>query len=330
VSGGPGASSLFPAGQEQQNHQPHWGVYADAASLPNAAGNVLVAGKFENLKVGHLAFSTADGATYQCSAVGTVGGGDATWTPTAASASVPDRRDHSVNGGACDQFTSPQPILRTNTTVNAVGGFNGGGTGNKAILGHWLSAPLPLGALLSVVLDYERLTPEVLAGQRLPSLLFVVELDPVGAMGFYSILTCGDETNPLNLGTYSTPAPGVRRISWTPGANFIQVVGDKGVGGAGFSPPSPTAGPDPIPTSEGPSPGPAPPPPGTSWTVRDYSIADLLVAYPNAQIVNAASGDGGLPKLTQTAGAMIALGDSGTVLQNAVRVVSWKINGSAV
>jgi hypothetical protein len=89
MSGGPGASSLFPSGQEQQNHQPHWGVYANAASLPNAAGNVLVAGKFENLAVGHLAYSTADAATYQCTSVGTVGGGDATWTPTAGGGGGP-------------------------------------------------------------------------------------------------------------------------------------------------------------------------------------------------------------------------------------------------
>lgn len=80
MSGGPGASALFPFGQEQQNHQPHWGVYADANSLPNAPGNVLVVGKFENLAVGHLAWSVAEGATYQCVSVGTAGGGDATWT----------------------------------------------------------------------------------------------------------------------------------------------------------------------------------------------------------------------------------------------------------
>lgn len=77
---------------------------------------------------------------------------------------VPDRRNHAVNGASVEDFTavagSAGPVLRTNTQVNAAGGFNGGGTGNKAMLGHWFTAPLPLGALASLQVDYEQLTPE--------------------------------------------------------------------------------------------------------------------------------------------------------------------------
>jgi hypothetical protein len=211
-----------------------------------------------------------------------------------------------------------------------VGAFNGGGNGNKAVLGHWLDSPLLLGSLDSVVLDYEHLTPEISSGQRLPTFVFLVEFEPISSPGVYSLLTCGDETNvALNIGTYSTPNPGVRRISWTQGANYIQVVGDKGVGGAGFPPPV-SGGPNPIPTAQGVSPGIIGPPPPTSWTIRDYAVADLVIAHPNAVILNASSGDGGLPKNTTTAGVMIAVGDSGTITQNAIRILAWSLNGISI
>jgi len=236
---------------------------------------------------------------------------------------VPNRRNHSVNGGACDDFTKTPCILRSNTTVNLLGGFNGGGLGNKGIVGHWLPAPVPLGAVASVELTYERLSPEIVGPVSLPYLNMVVEFDPVNFPGVLSIFSFGDEANVLNQGSYSTPAPGQRKITWTPGANFIQVVVDKGTF-PGNAPPTPTAGPLTIPTSQGPL------PPAATWNSRDYSIANLLIAYPLAQIVNGASGDGGLPKLTPTAGVMAMIGDSSSKLQNAIRVIAWKFNGADI
>jgi hypothetical protein len=89
VSGGsPGASTLFPYGQEIQQFQVHWGVYATAATLPNGAGNILVADKFVNLRVGHIADVTGVGL-YLCTVVGTAGGGDATWVSQAGGAVSP-------------------------------------------------------------------------------------------------------------------------------------------------------------------------------------------------------------------------------------------------
>lgn len=99
MSGSPGASSLFPAGQSSQQHQPHWGVYADENSLPNRPGNILVSGKWENLFVGQIAKTTTDSGLYVCESVGTAGGGDATW--------------QRIGGGAL-------PFTQTVETISAV------------------------------------------------------------------------------------------------------------------------------------------------------------------------------------------------------------------
>lgn len=57
----------------------NWGNFATSADLPNASGNPLGAGTFGILEIGDTAYSVADGARYTCTAVGTVGGGDAVW-----------------------------------------------------------------------------------------------------------------------------------------------------------------------------------------------------------------------------------------------------------
>jgi len=296
------------------------------ADLPNSAGSPYQFG-VPNVQRGDLAWVTV-GPTpglYLCIDP-TLGA--AIWVPAGTGGggggvTVPDRRDHSVNDGACDDFTKTPCILRTNTTLNLAGGYNGGGVGNKGIVGHWLSAPLLLSAVASVEFTYERLSPEIVGPVSLPYLNMVVEFDPVGSPGVLSIFSFGDESNVLNQGSYSTPALGQRKITWTPGANFIQVVVDKGTF-PGNAPPTPTAGPLTIPTSQGPL------PPAATWNSRDYSIANLLIAYPLARIVNGPSGDGGLPRLTPTAGIMAILGDSTCRLQNAVRVIAWSLNGANI
>jgi len=244
---------------------------------------------------------------------------------------VLNRRNHSVNDGLIDNWDRTMPVMLTNTTVNNVGGYNGGGTGNKAILGHWLPGPLvsgtpiPLGMILGLSYTIEQLTPE--AGQSvltIPYLNLLVELDPVGFPGSLSILVMGQFGVAINTGTFSSPGPNQHSMIWTPGANFASVVLDKGMGGASPGP-IPLFGPNPIPPAEGP-----PPPPNSTWSGRDYSIASILVAYPGARVVNGPTGDGGMPKLTDTSALMMIIGDSTFMKQNEVRVLSFKLNGAEV
>lgn len=234
--------------------------------------------------------------------------------------SVPNRRDHSVNGGAVDDFTKTPCILRTNTNVNNAGAFNGGGIGNKGILGHFLTAPLLLSALARVQLDYELLAPENGTGPlRVPYLNAIVEFDPAGAPGVYSVLVFGDPNSPpaLNLGVFSSLGGDKYRTVWT-AANYVSVVVFKGTLINSLAPGIPPATIPPDATV------------GAAWPNNSYSIPTLLAQYPNARIVNASSGDGGLPKNTITAGLLAILGDSGTVIQNAVRINAWLLNGSNI
>lgn len=235
---------------------------------------------------------------------------------------VPRRRDHSVNGGFVEYWNTTSPILRTNTDVNAPGAFNGGGIGNKAILGHFLDAPLPLGLLASLDYTTLALTPEVVGPPNIiPYFNLVVELDPIGDPGNLSILVGGDVNNPLNLGAYSTPAVDRHRTLWTPGANFLMCVLDKKL--CTFpNPPGPVI----VPTSQGGPQGPT----SATWQAHDYSIANILATYPNARIVNGSTLDGGMPKTTVTAGIMLIIGSSGGFTQNLVQLLEWKLNGVSI
>lgn len=69
-----------PPLQPRSQFERSWGNFASATALPNASGAPLSAPFFSILEVGDTAYSVADGATYTCTSVGTVGGGDAVWS----------------------------------------------------------------------------------------------------------------------------------------------------------------------------------------------------------------------------------------------------------
>lgn len=73
-----------PPQQTRSQFTPKWGNYA-SGSLPNQSGNPLGAPFFVVLEVGDLAYDTTEAELCVCTNVGTVGGGDATWTPVAPS-----------------------------------------------------------------------------------------------------------------------------------------------------------------------------------------------------------------------------------------------------
>ena len=233
---------------------------------------------------------------------------------------VPQRRDHSVNGASAENWRNPSPILRTNTDNNPAGSFTGGGLGNKAILGHFLAASMLLSAIASIEWEQESLTPEAVGPNTTPYGNLIVELDPIGAPGVYSILVFGDASSPLNLGTYTTPAPGVTKVVWTPATNFANVVVDKGMAILP-NPPGPVF----VPVAQ----GPAQSVPG-AWPGHAYRVSDILAVYPGARVVNANPADGGMPAATIVAGILLALGDSNNKIQNAVQIRNWKLNGVAI
>lgn len=233
-----------------------------------------------------------------------------------APADVPDRRDHSVNGAWVDGWNQTGSIFRTQTNTNPIGGYTGTGTGNKAILGHFLPAPLALAALAALSWTTTDLQPEGPAGSGIPVPYgnLVVELAP----GLVAILVVGDSPT---TGTFTPLSATQTRVDWTPGGNLVRVVNGKGM--ALFpNPPGPVFVPTTPPLPVQPS--------AAAWTGFAYAIADILAFYPGATILNVDPLDGGEPALTILSGVTLCAGDSANHRQHAIRLDAWSLNGSAI
>jgi hypothetical protein len=211
--------------------------------------------------------------------------------------------DMSVNSGRVDGIGSDHLVLRTLTAGSVVGGFNGGGTGSKAIAAFTdAGLNLPLSSLASF--EYTWLDIVSFSAGFLVYANLVVELDPIGAPGVYNILVV-DPATPTSLHTYTTTVnpDGSSTTQWT-SSNAIQVVGGL--------PPA-------IPPDFG---------SGPSWTSESYLIPTILAAYPNAILRRVASGDGGLPKLQVTPAFMLITGDSNNNNVRALMVHKVLFNGA--
>jgi hypothetical protein len=188
-----------------------------------------------------------------------------------------------------------------------------------------LPAPLPLGQLQSITATYEQLTPEAgMFGNALPYVNVLVDLDPVNYPGLLAILVLGTWGSNVNLGQLTTIGPNTYQLIWNAATDLVNTVNDVGMGMMPPAPqtPMPLFGPVPIPYT-----GMGPP---ALWLERGRSIANLVIAYPQARLVNGLSGDGGMPKNTPTASMIMVLGDSGSHVQDAVRMLTWTLNGTAI
>lgn len=237
---------------------------------------------------------------------------------------LPQRRDLSVNGARVESFQDAfAAVMVTQTNANAAGSFNGGGTGNKSFLGHWLDAEIPLVSFQDMDLTVDWLVPEATtapAGNWLPYANLLVRLqpgDPPAAWAVFVLMSTAALNAGLNVGTL-TPQGGTRYSwGWHNPTSYLQVVNDVGMV-------TPPAGPVPVPVVQGPPIG------SGTWNDRAFALSDILVAYPNAAVVNGLKLDGGFPAATPMAGLLLALGDSSNHALNAVRVLAWDVNGATV
>lgn len=229
-----------------------------------------------------------------------------------------NRYDLSVNDGRVDAAQTASPVMITNTSLNNPGGFNGGGTGNKAILGFKGHAGLPLGQLKTLSFEWEIVAPLE------PSLLFaapyvsiVLELAPAQ----YKILTIDPGSPGLNLGTLTTIGTDRYRFEHVAVAdqNYVQVVN-------AFTaqipvppvPAMPIVSP-PVPIAAG---------TGPSWPSASFRYSDILASFPGATLVDVFTGDGGLPsRQTITPSLMMILGDSGFRQVRYIRMGNVMLNG---
>lgn len=244
-----------------------------------------------------------------------------------APASYANRVDLSVNGGFVENFQEVGAIFRTKTNVNPVGGYNGGGIGNKAILGNYGFDGLLLSALTSLSWRSKNLTPQNIQPPVQQFMNLQVELDPVNYAGVYAIFALlNANPGPLQQGVVTTPAPNETEVTWNAATDYTQVVVDRGMFLS--SAPIPWPGPGTF-NAANLGVGAGDPPVG-AWPARSYKWSSIVAAFPNACIRNANTNDGGLPRNTITAGVLLVSGDSGTVIIHERRLISWKLNGAEI
>lgn len=219
------------------------------------------------------------------------------------------RGDFSVNKARVENAWSATPTIQTQTGVNTAGGFNGGGTGNKSILGIDAGVNLPLASLLSLSYTWRPLVPFVTTPFK-PYVNLICELGAPAPAGF-KILVIDPSTVPA-LDTHATVnnGDGTFTTTWDQATNLIQVVNDTPIYPPGTPPPVVDLG-------------------GT-WLNRSYSLAAIAAAYPLAALRRVSSLDGGLPVATVTPPFLIVGGDSGNN-----RILAWQLsaisfNGAAV
>jgi hypothetical protein len=202
-------------------------------------------------------------------------------------------------------------VLTVRTGSNPAGAFNGGGTGNKAILGVPIADLLPLSAFLTTQYIWNNISLNP-ATALYPYLNFIVEPDPIGAPGVYRIfvLSFGLGANTTSFTVTNLSATRFL-FSYTASINTIQVVGPNNPVSV-FPPVVPFVNLAP------------------NWQSQNFRMSDILAAYPNARFRRVSSGDGGLPNATVTPPMLVVLGDSNNQLMDSKLIEQIQFNGVVV
>jgi hypothetical protein len=222
-------------------------------------------------------------------------GGDQTFV-------FPGRVDCSVNSAYVELPYSAHPVLHARSGGNAAGGFNGGGLGNKCILGYRAGNGLPLSQVVSFEYTWLDLNPGTSGLPVYANLL----IDVNGNGTAYKIAVIDPASPPaLNTGSTVVNPDGSRTTTWLSASNNVLVVNGL------LNPPLPPGGPGFVPPTV-----PGAPLPG-GWPSNSYSFAAILA-------------DGGLPvSPNKTPALMLVTGDSINQIIRAFRLSGVKLNGVA-
>jgi hypothetical protein len=239
--------------------------------------------------------------------------------------------DLSVNAAGVDlcwkdALGKPTCVMRTGALVNTAGAFNGGGVGNKSILGaRNILKGKPISSLLGTSFKWENLLGP--AGQFYnppqPSTMvdlymnLLIDFDPLGVHDLRYLVICDSSGVPAianATGIYSNPG-GLNTLdySWNPTLDVLIV----------NAPPNPVPGGVPVNISTGPS-----------WLNNTYKWSALVAANPTAIFVDAfpatfgtPNGDGGAPAGAIIPAISLTSGDSGTVIKSGKHILEWLVNG---
>jgi len=221
-----------------------------------------------------------------------------------------------IDGGYADQSL----VLRTGSNANPAGAFTGGGVGNKSILGVSGFSGLPIGSLTAISYTFTNVTgpggpffiPPGGPTVTTPYCNLIVDFDPLG-VGDLRVLSLMDDSLAgaitAAIGTYLNNGSNVLTYAWTSAMDVLIVL----------APPNPVPGGVVPNVSVGPS-----------WPENSYSWAALVAANPTAILIDAFTGDGGLPAGAITPAVLLVSGDSANVVKSGKRVTALSVNGSSV
>jgi hypothetical protein len=226
-----------------------------------------------------------------------------------------NRFDLSVNHARIENATSSAPTFVIPTSgPNPAGGFNGGGTGNKGILGFKEHGGLPVGGFQSVSFEYQF--------NSLTTVTFVpffnMVVDITGTGGYRIFVIDPSVAVSLNTGTITPLGGGKFRFTHNTATNYVQVV-NAFTAYPGPTPPASPAVSPPVPIAMG---------TGPSWQGASFRYSDILASYPASILVDANSLDGGLPNASITPALMIIMADSNNLSPYNVTIQNVLFNGS--
>lgn len=264
--------------------------------------------------VTQLFYQADDGTVYQL-------------TPSGSTAFLAERADVSVNGAYVEGPYSVRPILHTQSNVNPAGGYNGGGVGNKGIVGFRAGIGLGLGSLLTFEYTYKDLFPSNAVAPTECYANLVIKLNdpahPALDAGAYRIGVI-DPASPgfLLNGAVVVNGDGSKTVTFDASIHSLLVVNGLQVSpgdAAGTAPPF-------VPPTHGTGVG----LPG-AWPSNSYDIPTITGAYPLATLVEADSLDGGLPKTpNKTPPILLVVGGSANIAIRAIQVYDVKLNGVTI
>jgi len=245
------------------------------------------------------------------------------WSVLALASSnlFPNRADNSVNSGRVENLHSPIATLRTQPQGNVAGAFNGGGTGNKAILGTGQGFAWSFGALTSIEFTWR----DVQQSQPGPGPYLNLLISLSGTTAGPYVIGVIDPSLPASLhnGTTVLNVDGSSTTTWNAATDAMPIV--RGL----LVPPNPPGGPGFVPPSYDDSP-PVPPPLPGGWLHYSYTLAAIAAAYPSAIFLDGDTGDGGMPKTPNVVRYLaVVLGDSNNQLARTYEISSVKLNGAA-
>jgi hypothetical protein len=197
-----------PSLQQRSQYNPHWGVYASEAALPNGSGAALAAADF-TLEAGDVAYVTGSGL-YVCASPGTVGGADAVWVAAGGSGS---NLLWEWNGADTTQFSAPESYQRylgggpdgtpaLSVVAAPIGGGNVLRLAAAGLLGgvYWPIAGLTLPTNYVIEAGWARATTYITGN---PTIVMFASASPVRAAEFdFSFGTAAQYLGAVRSGIY--------------------------------------------------------------------------------------------------------------------------------